>query len=234
MGTVEIANSFAMNRSTVSRMLRVLKRQGFVRQNPENKKYALGPKINSLALAYRSSFISTVTEVARPVLDALRLTLDQTVVLETPATDHAMVAYVSEGLGPIRISARVGDRHAYHSAAGGKCLLAFSAEDRLQTVLSRDLPRLTANTITEPTEIQRELEKIRTAGFAFDNEENNEGICAFAVPLVDAEGLPVAAIVAAGPSHGVTWEKRTVFLKELRWAAEKISRMLSGESADHF
>ena len=34
MGTVEIAKSFSMNRSTVSRMLSVLQRQGFVRQNP--------------------------------------------------------------------------------------------------------------------------------------------------------------------------------------------------------
>ena len=37
-GTVEIARSFSMNRSTVSRMLSVLKKKGFVRQNPVNKK----------------------------------------------------------------------------------------------------------------------------------------------------------------------------------------------------
>ena len=104
MGTVEIANSFSMNRSTVSRMLSVLRKQGFVRQNPESRKYSLGPQIYSLAVAYSRSFESLLTQTAKPFLDQLRLDLKQTVVLEIPVGDRVMVIYVTEGLGPIKIS----------------------------------------------------------------------------------------------------------------------------------
>lgn len=129
MGTVEISRAFSVNRSTVSRMLSVLKRQGFVRQNPMNKKYSLGPEIDNLAAAYRTSFSSNLTQIAKPHLDQLRLDLHQTVVLEIPQSDSVIVVYVTEGLGTIKISARIGDKHCYHTSAGGKCILDFSSQD---------------------------------------------------------------------------------------------------------
>jgi IclR family KDG regulon transcriptional repressor len=228
MGTVEISRSFAMNRSTVSRMLTVLKRQGFVRQNPANKKYSLGPEIHSLAEAYRSSFQSTLTQIAKPHLDQLRLTLHQTVVLEIPFGDRAMVVYVTEGLGPIKISARIGDRHFFHSSAGGKCLLAFSSENFINVVLNSNLPTLTSKTVIEPGALEKELVEIRKRGFSFDDEGNNQGIRAFAVPVFDKEGIAVAAVLSAGPSNQVTWEQRKDFVKGLQDAAGKICQQLNG------
>jgi DNA-binding IclR family transcriptional regulator len=230
MGTVEISRTFLMNRSTVSRMLTVLRRQGFVRQNPVNKKYSLGPEIHSLAEAYRNSFRSTLTQIAKPHLDQLRLSLHQTVVLEIPLDDRVMVIYVTEGLGPIKISARVGDRHCYHTSAGGKCILAFSSEDFINDILSSKLQSFTSKTITNPEELGRELDAVRISGFAFDDEGNNRGIRAFAVPVFDKEGAPAAAIVTAGPSNQIVWDQRKIFLKGLQAAAKKISRQLTGDS----
>lgn len=232
MRTVEISNHLSMNRSTVSRMLSVLKQHEFVRQNPENKKYSLGPEINSLALAYRFSFKSSLTDLAKPHLDELRILFDQTVLLEIPSGDRSMVVYVTESLGPIRITARIGDRFHYHSSAGAKCILAFSSDDFINVVLASKLPGLTANTITETATFRRELEKTRTLGFAFENEENSEGISAFAVPVFGKEGLPVAAIVTAGISNKVTWEQRHYFVSELQNTAAKICCLLSGSPAD--
>ena len=230
MGTVEIAKSFSMNRSTVSRMLSVLNRLGFVRQNPENKKYSLGPEVYSLAVAYRRSFQSTLTQIAKPFLDQLRLELEQTVVLEIPVGDRVMVIYVTEGLGPIKISARVGDRHCYHTSAGGKCILAFSSDDFINDILGSELQAFTPKTITDPQELGKELDAVRRIGFAFDDEGNNPGIRAFAVPVFDKENAPVAAIVTAGPANQMVWDQRKYFVKGLRAAGEKISQQLNGDS----
>lgn len=198
-------------------------------QNLETKKYSLGPEIDSLAQAYRNSFRFTVIEIARLYLDDLRLALDQTVVLELPFGDRAMVVYVTEGLGPIRISARLGDRRYYHSSAGGKCILAFSSDEFIKVVLNRDLPELTLNTVTEPKEIINELEKIRRDGFSSDDEENSEGISAFAVPLLTNSGLPIAAITVAGPSNVLTWDKGAFFIEQLKKTAESIHAQLTGK-----
>ena len=228
MGTVEISKLFSMNRSTVSRMLSVLRKQGFVRQNPESKKYSLGPQIYSLAVAYNHSFESLLTQIAKPFLDQLRLDIGQTVVLEVPVGDRVMVIYVTEGLGPIKISARVGDRHCYHTSAGGKCILAFSSQEMINSVLESELQSFTPKTITDAKQLERELEATRESGFAFDDEGNNPGISAFGVPVFDKDGIPVAAIVTAGPSHQMVWEQRDFFVKGLEEAARGMGQELTG------
>lgn len=233
LGTVEIAKSFSMNRSTVSRMLSVLKRQGFVRQNLENKKYSLGPQIYSLAVAYNRSFESVLTQIARPYLDQLRLELNQTVVLEIPVGDRVIVVYVTEGLGPIKISAQIGDRHCYHSSAGGKCILAFSSQECINSIVNSELRSFTPKTITDPEELRKELDGVHKNGFAFDDQGNNLGISAFAVPVFDKEGAPVAAIVTAGPSHQMVWGERRNFIGELQDAAENMRQQLTGDPASN-
>ena len=233
MGTVEIAKSFSMNRSTVSRMLNVLRKEGFVRQNPESRKYSLGPQIYSLAVAYSRSFESLLTQIAKPFLDQLRLDLNQTVVLEIPVGDRVMVIYVTEGLGPIKIAARVGDRHCFHSSAGGKCILAFSSQEFINEILSSELQEFTPKTITDPGELDKELDAVRRSRFAFDDEGNNSGINAFAVPVFDKDDAPAAAIVTAGPSNQVIWEKRNFFVRGLQDAARNMRQQLNGDLKSH-
>ena len=210
-------------------MLNVLRKQGFVRQNPETKKYSLGPQIYSLAVAYSRSLESVLTQIAKPHLDQLRLDLHQTVVLEIPVNDRVMVVYVTEGLGPIKISARIGDRHCYHASAGGKCILAFSSQEFIADILSSDLQSFTPKTITDPEKLVKELDAVRKSGFAFDDEGNNPGISAFGVPVFDRDGAPVTAIVTAGPSNQVIWKKRSFFVEGLQEAAQNIGQQLNGD-----
>lgn len=229
LGIVELSSLFEMNRSTVSRMLTVLKRQGLVLQNPDSKKYSLGPLVASLATAYQNSFQSTLTLIAKPYLDDLRNTLHNTVVLALPIDSGMVIAYVTEGLGPIKVVAQLGEKRPFHSTAGGKCLLAYSPVNRIEQVLKTDLPRLTPATIVDPKVLEEELIRIRNRGFSFDSEGHYVGISAFAVPLLDNSGLPVAAITTAGPSNVVLWEKRDFFVEKLKAAAESLRTQLAGE-----
>lgn len=234
IGVVELSKLFSMNRSTVSRMAVVLKEQGFVRQNPENRKYSLGPRVASLAAAYHSSFQSTLTQLAKPYLDQLRSALNQTVILETPSEDRVVTAYVTEGLGPIKIEAGVGDNHYYHASAGGKCILAFSNEDFIRNILQPGLPQVTPTTIVNAQVLWEELEEIRSSSFAFDAEGNWTGINAFAVPVFDRDEVPVAAIVAAGAANIITWQEKKVFVEKLKATAAKICSLLNnGEVTSH-
>jgi len=219
MGTVEIATRFSMNRSTVSRMLTVLRRQGFVRQNPANLKYSLGSIIPALAAAYQNSFRTSLTQLASSCLDQLRNDLEITIVLEIPDGDRTAVIYVTEAHGPLRIAARIGDRHYFHSSAGGKCILAFSSQEVIAEILQNKLVQLTPKTVTDPEIFKTELEDIRLNKFAFDAEGNNRGIHGFAVPVLERDGTPIAAVVAAGASNLVTWQKRGIIVEKLAAAA---------------
>lgn len=229
LGIIEIANLFAMNRSTVSRMLTVLKRQGLVLQNPESKKYSLGPMIASLSTAYQSSFQPRLTMLAKPYLDTLRNELENTVVLALPQDNGIVIVYVTEGLGPLKVVAQVGELRHFHTTAGGKAFLAFAPSHRIEQVLKSDLVKKTDSTIVDPAELKKELDKTRKRGFAFDAGGYFEGVSAFAVPLLDNSGLPIAAITVAGPSSTITWQKRDFFVDKLKKAAESIHAQLTGD-----
>ena len=51
------------------------------------------------------------------------------------------------------------------------------------------------------------MEKTRRRGYAVDDEEFEEGLRCIAVPVLDAQRLPVAAVSVSGPSFRVTAQK---------------------------
>jgi len=57
------------------------------------------------------------------------------------------------------------------------------------------LARLTANTITTPVALRKELERVRADGVAYDREEQTEGICAVAAVLKGVTEQMVAVSV---------------------------------------
>jgi IclR family acetate operon transcriptional repressor len=55
--------------------------------------------------------------------------------------------------------------------------------------------------------LRTEIEKTRRRGYAVDDEELEEGLRCIAVPLLDAQRQPVAAVSVSGPSFRVTAQK---------------------------
>lgn len=78
-----------------------------------------------------------------------------------------------------------------HCCANGKALLAGLPPERLPTRLAR----LTANTITSPAALRKELDRVRTEGVAYDREEQTEGICAVGAVLKGVTGQEAAVSV---------------------------------------
>lgn len=228
-GTLELSEKSGFHKSTVSRLLHVLETYGFVQQNPQSKKFTLGPSIVELGGAVKQSLSSHLVRCAIPYLDRLRNILGETVVLEVASPRNTIIGYVAEGTGPIRLKESVGGRHWYHAAAGAKAILAFSSPEFKERLLKEKMVRCTANTITDRKILERDLERTRRRGFAFDDEERNAGIRAFGCPIFDPERRPVAAAVLAGSSQNITWDKRSRFIPELKNTAAQISaRVLYG------
>jgi DNA-binding IclR family transcriptional regulator len=226
MGTVEIAQKLGFHKATVSRILHTLAHYSFLQQSTRTKKFRLGQSAINLGLAVNRSINSEMVLLAKPYLDALRDALKETVVLEVVSGRSAVIAYIAEGPGPIRIKGTVGDRRPVHAAAGAKAILAFSPPEMKEQLLKEEMKRLTPNTITVPSVLLGQLQEIRRQGFAIDNEEVNIGINAVGAPIFNHEGKPVAAVVAAGLSHAITWEGASPIVPVLKETAEEISAQL--------
>ena len=124
-------------------------------------------------------------------------------VAETEETAHlcileaARVIYIDkiEPARSVRMITRIGASNPVHCTSVGKAILAFLPPERAAEVIRRvRFERPTHRTIATPEALRAELEKTRRRGYAVDDEELEEGLRCIAVPLLDAQRQPVAAI----------------------------------------
>ena len=224
MGTVEISAKLGFHKSTVSRIVKVLMAYRFLQQNPRTKKYSLGPAISRLSHSLNQSLKTNMVHIAKPFLDDLRDHIRETVILEVLSGESMVMAYVAEGPRMVRLAGSIGDRVPFHAAAGAKAFLAFSTPELTNALIGKKLPRLTQNTITDLEKLNQHFDQIRQDGFAFDNEEIDEGTRAVGAPLFNHENRPVAAIIIAGPAQNITGNADSPIVTALKETANKLSQ----------
>ncbi|HBN95826.1 MAG TPA: IclR family transcriptional regulator, partial [Firmicutes bacterium] len=87
-----------------------------------------------------------------------------------------------------------------HCTALGKTILAVLPEGDRDAVIQRtEFHRFTPNTITDPSTLKGHLQQVAIQGFAFDDEEHEEGIRCAAAPVRDHSGGIVGAISISAP-----------------------------------
>jgi IclR family transcriptional regulator, acetate operon repressor len=87
-----------------------------------------------------------------------------------------------------------------HARASCKAVLAFLPGEQVATLFDGvELTPVTPRTITDFTELTRELDRVRRQGYAVDIEEFDEGVACVSAPFFDAGGAPVGAFTVSAP-----------------------------------
>ena len=87
--------------------------------------------------------------------------------LAAPVDDSGVVVVdVVEGVHAVQFSLKIGAIFDLHASAHGKAALAFGSTDWLERVVARGLSRHTEYTITDPRALRREIERVRSRGWA--------------------------------------------------------------------
>jgi IclR family KDG regulon transcriptional repressor len=221
----DISERMQLHKSTVHSLLKTLQVHGYIDQNPENGKYRLGMK-----LFERGNFVIhglDVRKVAKRYLVDLSLKTGQTTHLVI--LDDKEGVYIDKVEGPMAtiLYSRIGRRIPVHSSAVGKVLVAFQPEEELRKILDGyQYVAQTPNTITNEQEFRKELEKVRQAGYAVDNQENEPGVRCIAVPIRNHTGQVVAAVSISTLVTRVDDQMLMDFLAMLRPAAEEMSQQM--------
>ena len=205
LGLAQVAASLQLHKSTAHRFLMVLERHRMVERTASGK-FRLGLRL--FDLGNRAIEQYDLRDRAQPHLRRL--------VAETEETAHlcilegAHVIYIDkiEPARSVRMITRIGASNPVHCTSVGKAMLAFLPEERFADVLRRiRFERFTHRTISTAEALRAEIEKTRRRGYAVDDEELEEGLRCIAVPVLDAQRLPVAAVSVSGPSFRVTAQK---------------------------
>ena len=147
-----------------------------------------------------------VTTTAAPVLADLASRLGTIVQLGTLEND--MVTYrIKTGTGAADLFTKIGMQLEAYCSAIGKVLLADLIDLERDTYLTGGpFPALTARTLTDASQLARELETVRAQGFATDEAEVTAGLICIAAPIRGVHGRAVAAISIS--KAGDRWSER--------------------------
>ena len=220
----EIARELHVHRSTALRLLGTLERHALVERDGKSAKYRLGHRLPQLAGVVTGE--SDLRSVARPVCEALAGALGETVTLDVLTGDEIVPIEQATGSRSVVNVNWLGRRTPAHCTASGKVILAFGPPAVRERLLARPLARSTAHTITDPAELDAQLNAAREAGLARTYEELEVGLDAIAAPVYDSGGEVVAALDVSGPSHRIRAEDRPELVRLTLEAAADLSRRL--------
>lgn len=221
VGVSELAAELGLHKSTVSRMLSALERRGFVRR--EGDRFV--PGFELVRLGRLADPVEVLAEAAAGPMRRLAAATAETINLGV--RDGDAVLHVRQIQSPhfVGIGDWTGRATPLHATSTGKVLLAFGSDGP-----PRALPAVTPRTITSRAALARELEAVRTNGYATTREELEAGVCAAAAPVFDPSGACVAAVSAAGPCFRVS-SLLPAFGERCRTAAAEISAALGRREA---
>ncbi|WP_242613886.1 IclR family transcriptional regulator [Actinomadura roseirufa] len=197
-----IAEDLGISKSTVLRLAAPLVDGDLLTRDRETGWFRLGHGALRLGQAYLSTL--DLRAVAADPLRRLQHTVGETCHLVV--YDAPNVVYVDkvENDHNVRMASRVGMQMPAYRTAVGKAVLAWLGDDDFDMVVAAGLEPRTSWTITDPVRLAAELERVRVAGYAVDDRENEPEVRCVAAPIFDHNDRAVAALSVSGLTSRMT------------------------------
>jgi IclR family acetate operon transcriptional repressor len=221
----ELTAVSGLAKSTTSRLLTALERNGLVRRD-ESGRFSPGEVF--LSYAWRGGAEADLVSVAQPTLTLLGDQTGETVNLGVPR-DGGLVEQIVQVDSKYLIGGTnwVGLTVPLHCAALGKVLLAFGAAE----LPKGRLEQRTSRTITSRVALAAELAAVRERGYAVTFEELEPGLVAVAAPVFVGSTVAhgptvVAALSVSGPASRLAGSQLPAAAAACMAAARSLSALL--------
>jgi DNA-binding IclR family transcriptional regulator len=206
----QLARRTGMKLPTLYRYLAMLEAGGFVQRMAAGR-YALGFRLVELGGHVLSR--ADIYRYGQPLVEELANEIGLDVHLAQ--LYEGDVLHLGYGGRPVdartpsvraTTGSKLGERTPAHCTSLGKAMLAYVPSERVESTIRRFGWRpLTSNSIRNFSRLERELENVRSRGFAIDREEKVAGIHCLAVPVFRNGGgrahEAVCAVSATGPAQ---------------------------------
>lgn len=189
----QITEDLKLPKSTAHRLIGVLIQREFVRRNPDNNKYRLGPGLMNLCSYYLNS-LELKTE-SSPFMEELSVNTGNVVFLAIRQGDKMVYIDNKEQINSLRKYAIIGQTKPLYCTSLGKALLMGLEEDEIRNLLEHEtFEKRGPNTITNIESLLQDLRECRRRGWSLDNQEAEPAINCVAAPVHDYRGHVIAAI----------------------------------------
>jgi IclR family transcriptional regulator, acetate operon repressor len=200
MSLTELAERVAAPKSSVHAIVGTLIQRGYLYSFSRPR--ALYPTRRLYDAAVELLEHDPLLEHTTQLLERLRDTSTETVILGKRQGNAVIYLHVLEGLNAIRYSARPGEFKPLHSSAMGKALLGRLPPTELRPLLeSLERPAVTASTIVSIEALTTDIAESRRRGYSLTRGENVPDVWALAATIT--LGGETLGVTLAGPRHRI-------------------------------
>ncbi len=226
--TAEIAEHFRMPRTTAHRYIGSLRAYALLVEH-DSGGWRVGPRVFPLARAARAA--TSIVTVAAPFLRALNDTFGEAVILYERIGHDSVALDRYEAQHRVKLVYSRGQILPWPGAASSKVLLAHAPPAEQEELISNLVPiRYTSNTVGSVTALRKALARIVKDGYAYSDQERDEGVRAIAAPVFD-NGVGRYCITMSGPLFRMTNAKIASMTAKVRETAARITDALKNSDA---
>lgn len=217
MKITDLATSVGIAPGKAHRYLVSFQRAGFVAQDEDSGRYALGP----VAMDFSLSCLATVEPIAVATQEAERLSTatGQTVAVSVWGSFGPTVVRWEQASRPTMVNMGLGSVFPVYRSATGRVFAAWLEESLLREVLAVNGERVDG-------EAAESVEQVRARGLARAQGDFMPGVSAFAAPVFNDRGRLVAAMTLLGYHLSFDSRWQSPLGQAVRDAAARVSLAL--------
>lgn len=210
---------------TAHRLLKSLTEEGMLVQDPKSRRYSLGSLVFELGLAAAHQF--NLRDICQPVLTALSQTTGDTSFLFIRSGNDAVCIARTVGTYAIQTPAvPVGARQPLGVNAGGLALLSVLSYAEVKEIINTIEHRLSVYGDLDSGQLLDHWRRASLAGYALIGNFAAPGVTAVGLPVLNENGMPIAAISIAAIGSRMVERRITEILPLLRHAARELAGLL--------
>ena len=224
LALADVCQQINLHKSTAHRALMVLERNGLIERTSDNR-FRLGLKLYELGT--RAVEQIDLRAHVHPFFERLSKELGETVHLGV--LRKTSVVYLDK-VGPawnICYGSKSGATNPVYCTSMGKAMLAFQPLESIERIIARiRFVRYTRKTLCNREELLKALEKVRSRGYAIDDEEVELGVRCVGAPIFNQNGRAIAALSVSGPVTHITVQSVANIAEQLLRTCRDISATL--------
>ncbi len=221
----DVVAGTGLGRATAYRFLKDLEHLGLLDYDEHSGRFFPGVRLVAWGAAGANRF--GLAERARPAMRRLAERTCDTIYLVLRAGDEAVCMAREEGSFPIKtLTLKVGDRRPLGVGAGPMAILMALPEDQAQSIIAASAARLPSHGLDVPS-VREMLAESRRCGVALNLGRMMPDMAGVGVPILSADGQPVAAISAAAIVSRMDPQRRANVAVWLREEAERLQGELA-------
>lgn len=198
--STEVASAVGLPKPTTSRLLQGLAAAGYLHYSPRRRQYRLGAAVLALGFAARDSY--GIADLVHPYLEQLADEFSVHAALcgrDRLDVIHLEVCHSNKTLMTLRLE--VGSRIPLAGTATGHALLAVLPDPELRLLMGHLRQRHAKHWPDISAKIEEGLRQFGERGYTWSVASWRQDINGVAVPLMPAEGPPLALSCGAPARH---------------------------------